>query len=371
MKIVIVIHEATRTGAPRIGGLIASVLRRSHDVRIVCLKNGPLWQWLEDRVDVGGLELVDRGPVNTRTFDERVQMAVSYLRRQDADMVYVNSLAASEYLVAAKMLDKKAVLHLHEKNREIHSLLSLQITKLNILLFCDGVILAGDDLEHDMVESFGMKPQHILKWGIAVDFAEIERLATRGSLLATNILGEPLVPSEKVLIGMVGHASKRKGSDIFLAVAEALPDQQFIWVGNWHPSDAPENLETHERLVRGQLKNVYMTGGVDNPYRYIKEFDLFFLSSREDPNPVALAEALSLRVPTLCFSNTTAVTDFLGQAAILLHGNPDGCSAARIIGKLDKAELRSESLCPSRDAVRSRFGIESKAALISDFLSAM
>jgi hypothetical protein len=369
--VIIVIHEATRTGAPRIGGLVASTLRQSNAVKIACLKHGPLWPWLEGRVGPENLDLVDRGPVNSKTFDERVQMATSYLRGQDADLIYVNSLAASEYLVAAKTLNKKAVLHLHEKSREIRSLLMFQITKLNILPFCDGVILAGDDLERDMVESFGARPQKILKWGIAIDFSEIEELSTRGTLAATNILGESLVPSARVLVGMVGHASGRKGSDIFFNVAEALPDRDFIWVGNWQSADAPENLEAYERAARGRQKNFYITGGVDNPYRYIKEFDLFFLSSREDPNPVALAEAMSLRVPTLCFSRTTTVADFLGQSAILLHGNPDGNAAAKIIGKLEKAELRSGSLCPPRDIVRSRFDIKSKASLIEEFLLAI
>ena len=42
MSITLVLHEATRTGAPRVGGLIAKELARSEDVHVIVLKDGPL-----------------------------------------------------------------------------------------------------------------------------------------------------------------------------------------------------------------------------------------------------------------------------------------------------------------------------------------
>ena len=48
MSIVVVLHEATRTGAPRVGGLIAAALQKHFDVRVLCLSDGPLVGWLEE-----------------------------------------------------------------------------------------------------------------------------------------------------------------------------------------------------------------------------------------------------------------------------------------------------------------------------------
>ncbi len=48
MSITLVLHEATRTGAPRVGGLIAKELASSEDVHVIVLKDGPLAPWLRD-----------------------------------------------------------------------------------------------------------------------------------------------------------------------------------------------------------------------------------------------------------------------------------------------------------------------------------
>ena len=85
-----------------------------------------------------------------------------------------------------------------------------------------------------------------------------------------------------------------KGPTSFFEAAQSLPQHDFIWVGNWSAEDAPENT-IYSQFADAKLANLFVSGSVSNPYKYISKFDLFFLSSREDPNPVVLAEALILR----------------------------------------------------------------------------
>ena len=59
--------------------------------------------------------------------------------------------------------------------------------------------------------------------------------------------------------------------------------------------------ERLEKLIEelGIEKDVYLPGFVQNPYKFLRETDLFVLSSRYEGLPNVLIEALYLRVPTL------------------------------------------------------------------------
>lgn len=371
MSVLIVLHEATRTGAPKIGGLIAGALKQHREVKILSLTDGPLLDWLRERV---GEENVDvhqyDKPRHQVSFTERLDFAKSYLERDPNPIVYVNSLAACEFVFAAKAAGKFAVLHVHEKKEEMRKLLAIQLMKLEVLAVSDAVVLAADNLREDLVDVFGFLPEQIMNFGIAVDAEEVERLARDGVPEAETAAGKKFKRSERLVVGMVGHASQRKGSDIFFEAAKSLPQHDFIWIGNWSADDAPENT-VYSDFVNDKLPNLSVSGGVSNPYKYIANFDLFFLSSREDPNPVVLAEALILGVPILAFSKTTAVTDFLGRSAIVCHGHTNLADSVRVLKALDKAEVRSDAFKPNVAEHRRRFSVTDKVADLVDLLDSL
>jgi glycosyltransferase involved in cell wall biosynthesis len=169
---------------------------------------------------------------------------------------------------------------------------------------------------------------------------------------------------------MCGHACLRKGADIFFAAAAAVPEHDFVWVGNWSRAEAPEN-DVIDQYLSQKLPNLYVTDGVDNPYKYIARLDLFFLSSRVDPNPLVLAEAMSLGVPVLCFSRTTAVADFLGRNAILCHGTTNTEDTVRVLRALDPVELRAPQSRRASGEHQRRFDITQKTPSLLGFLGAL
>lgn len=371
MSVTVVLHELSRTGAPRIGGLIAIALQKERGARVVSLEGGPLRPWLEERLGAGnfGVEAFEVKRFEI-PFAERVRRAEAVLENDPSEIVYVNSLAASEYVVAGKRLGKRVVLHVHEKAAEMLSLLLHDLAKIEVLALCDGVVLDAGDLRHDLVEVFGFVPEPCLDFGVVIDFEEMARIAGDSSAEARNASGEPIRWGERLAVGMCGHASRRKGCDIFYETAAAAPQHDFVWVGNWGPPDTPENI-VYERFLAERLPNLYVSGLVANPYQYIGRFDLFFLSSREDPNPVVLGEALALRVPILAFSRTTGAADFLGRSAILCHGAANAEDAARVLNALDAAEIRAPEFRALSDGFRARFDIAQKIGGLSEFLASL
>ena len=332
---------------------------------------------MNDRVGAGKVRVLGKNfwgtaERNLAPFAERVRIAGTLLAQEESTIVYVNSFAASEFAIAAKLLGKRVILHSHEKSAEIKRLLAHQLTQLDILTFCDAIVLAAEDLASDLLAVFGPTPHPTLNFGIAVDVEEIVQLADAGSLRATTAAGTPLVPGSRYLVGMVGHASPRKGPDIFLETAKLVPECDFIWVGDWKSSAAAGNSEVYRSFRSSRLGNLYVTGGVDNPFKYIKRFELFFLSSREDPNPLVLAEATVLQVPIMCFSRSTAVTDLLGRNEILLHGTPNAADAARIIKRLASSPDRpAPNRKPISPAIRDRFDVSRKINALIELIDSL
>ena len=368
MSITLVLHEATRTGAPRVGGLIAKELARSEDVHVIVLKDGPLAPWLRDLLGEERLTVLDGAEFDFRVpFEERFRTAAALLERRPDDLVYVNSLAASVFVLAAKAAGRRAVIHVHEKADEIVHLMRHVLTKIEVMAVADGAVLAAGDLFRDVLDVFGMIPARTVDFGIAIDIEAVRALADETPAPALNAAGEPFEKGERLVVGMCGHASPRKGSDIFLATAEAAPDCDFLWVGGWTPDESIENT-AYEDFVEKKPPNLYVAGAVDNPYAHIGQMDLFFLSSREDPNPLVLAEAMVLRRPLLCFSKTTAVADRLGRSAILCHGLPNAEDAVRVIKACTPEKLRSEAFRSLADSWISTFDLREKMRDIMELI---
>jgi glycosyltransferase involved in cell wall biosynthesis len=108
-------------------------------------------------------------------------------------------------------------------------------------------------------------------------------------------LGIP--PSTPVVLN-VGFADYRKGVDVFLGVAEQSArerrDLRFVWVGNVHH-------EFESAASRQSLENVHFVPYTDDIGQYFAAADVFFLSSREDPFPSVVLEALQAGLPVVAF----------------------------------------------------------------------
>ena len=82
----------------------------------------------------------------------------------------------------------------------------------------------------------------------------------------------------------------------------------------------------HRRLH--QKERVIFTGFVKDPQNYFATFDLFALTSREDPFPLVALEAASLGKPVICFENAGGMPEFIETDAgsIVPYGDVEAFS---------------------------------------------
>jgi glycosyltransferase involved in cell wall biosynthesis len=105
----------------------------------------------------------------------------------------------------------------------------------------------------------------------------------------------------------VGYADLRKGFDLFLQTAEkwmkTRDDVHFVWAGaissgmkRWVQSD----LQYSEFASR-----IHLIGFTSQMSDYYSACDALFLTSREDPYPTVVLEAMNVGVPTVLFEGST------------------------------------------------------------------
>ncbi len=344
MAITLILHEASRTGAPAMGALIARELARGEPVKVVAMKDGPLTGELRAALGPKNVVAFADMAFDVRTpFEERLRRAGETLDDDPADLVYANSLGASVFAIAAKLHGRRAILHVHEQAAGMIDLLAHDVAKIEVTRVVDALVLAADGMRADLAKLFGYAPAEVETFGVAVDVEAIRRAGAAAAPAPVDAMGRAWRRSDRLLVAMCGHASLRKGADIFLETALAAPGADFVWIGAWAPDETPDNI-AYDEFVAQSPPNLFVTGATNNPHPHLAAADMFFLSSREDPNPLVLGEALALGKPVLAFARATAVSELIGRSGLLCYGEPNATDAARVVEACTRQGLRAPAL---------------------------
>ncbi|MFV0586042.1 glycosyltransferase family 4 protein [Bacteroides reticulotermitis] len=99
------------------------------------------------------------------------------------------------------------------------------------------------------------------------------------------------IPEDAFVIGMVGRLAPQKAPDIFIQSADLIlkeiPNAYFMIVGD---GEMREEIEAFS-IERGVP--LYVTGWTDDPYKYLKVFDMAILLSRWEGFGLAIVEYMA------------------------------------------------------------------------------
>jgi glycosyltransferase involved in cell wall biosynthesis len=163
-----------------------------------------------------------------------------------------------------------------------------------------------------------------------------------------------------------GTMNFRKGIDLFAEVACTVlersgenTDLHFVWVGGG---------ETHydsayywaEKMVRdrGFDANVHFVGERFQTEKYFLSADLFILTSRADPFPCVVQEAMSCSLPVIAFEGSSGAAEAVGDSGVIV---PFGA------GAMAKAveDLLADDLGRKKRSRRAREILETKNTTFS------
>lgn len=163
-----------------------------------------------------------------------------------------------------------------------------------------------------------------------------------------------LAPDTKIVLG-VGYADLRKGIDRFvssgLSLAGAHEDIAFVWVGA--PSGEASNWFQPEITATGLSDRVRILGHRDDVARFFASANAFYLSSREDPFPSVVLEALVAGMPVVGHKGCGGCDDLIDKHGILVARNDPMAAASALLKAVRKPNQRAASA--RRDEVTQNY----------------
>ncbi|MDM1551927.1 glycosyltransferase [Empedobacter falsenii] len=142
------------------------------------------------------------------------------------------------------------------------------------------IIAQSDDMKNDLVKNFRISENRIVKINNPVDFELINRLKAENIDIEYNTSYKSIVA--------IGNLSLRKGFDLLLNVMNELKGENIHLTILGDGAFKDELAQQKDKL---SLNNVTFKGKVSNPFVYLKNADLFVLSSRYEGFPNVLLEA--------------------------------------------------------------------------------
>ncbi len=141
------------------------------------------------------------------------------------------------------------------------------------------------------------------------------------------------IPMDALVVLGCGLAEWRKGTDIFVRVAELLisrnPNLHVVWVG---VGNEPFSADLKTEKANWDTENrLHLVSKQPTTKPYFDMANLFFLSSREDPFPLVMLEAGYAATPIIGFKGAGGVNDFLASHPELLVEYTDEAHAANKI----------------------------------------
>lgn len=154
----------------------------------------------------------------------------------------------------------------------------------------DHIVAQAEYMKKDLVENYQIKSEKISVINNPIDFENIKKLS--------NISSKELFDKSKINLLAVGRLSHQKGFDTLLEIMKELDEKYFLSILGQGPDE--EKLKSTIKEFSLESK-VQLLGFQDNPYIYMKQADIFVLSSRFEGFPNVVLEANTCGTTVIAF----------------------------------------------------------------------
>src|SRR5271157_267656 len=330
-KVLLLLHELSRTGAPRIALDALVAMRDEVEVRTIAPVGGPL---AEDCRAIGPLSIISQwlpGNVWQRAYGrfERGRWFRG-LRRWAPDLIYINSVAALSITQWVPLPDVPTILHVHELHTEI----------MQVMKRCPDAMVSRP--ARYLAASEAVLRALVCECGINEDrIAVVHEFVPERRINGVSNDGVRRPDDDTLVIGGAGMPHWRKGTTLWLQMAAEVrrlvgPSARFVWVGvpEW-PDDAwYEGAKfRREAHLMGLDDMVEFIPPTPKPMEHFAGFDIFAMTSWEDPCPLVVLENMGLAKPVVCFAGGGGAPEVVGDTGVIVP-EFDPLAMARAIADL-------------------------------------
>jgi glycosyltransferase involved in cell wall biosynthesis len=336
-SILVITHDTSLSGAPKSLVLtLESLVKRGYLFTVIALKGGG---GLENRFKSCAQQyyrLDELARVPSYTFFSRLKHKVlgeKILSEYDQILekistnsylcMYVNTVVSLPLaLQLNKKLNRNLILHVHELATVINE-------------FYPNLTGTVEEVSRYIVPSYLNKQCLITEFSIPENVISVIREAS-------DFMYKQLTPtSSHINVLMCGGAYWRKGDDLFLQIAKKLVEKdsnfKFYWVG--HSSEERLRVNTSDCIKLGLQDHVFFIGETTTPEQWYAKSDIFLLSSREDPFPLAAIEAGMAGLPIFCFEKATGIAELISSTCVVPYLDVDQMATTIYQKTRDKVQL--------------------------------
>lgn len=356
---ILFITEASLTGAPILLLEVLKVIAQRHDLSITILikREGKLVHEFRQygRVYVLKGKLYDRkdASVGLKLFRAGLTLLkkiVLFPQFKGTHLIISNTATNGNIVRQLSFLNAKVVCYVHELENLMRNWKPQSDIK-NTLRHTHLFMVPSLAVKQNLIANHAVDEKRIKQFDtyLAVDDypdAIQKQLARRKFCEKYG-----LDPNALLVVGM-GTADERKGIDLFIETARLSKQQNiiFTWIGGYASSAI-------EALVRERMKaydlggRVIFTGPLPRSYTNLLPFDVFLLSSREDPYPLVVLEAAALGIPSLCFAGSGGIVDFVRNNGWVIND----LSTDQMARQLASLHAQRRQLAETGDKARDYF----------------
>ncbi len=284
-------HEESRTGAPRIIFEIAKSALSRYSIAVISKMKGGMSS--EFKETFGDKLFYPHELLEQR---ERHEMARIMLEKIKPKLVYVNSIVSYEYACEAKKLGIPVILHIHEMANAYDVAISAE-SHADFASFADVFIVVSEATKRDLIRVMGVSEDRIR---LIHEFVDAKKVIELSKQQPRQVVEEMLgIDSDDILIVSIGTFDKRKGGDYFIKIAKRFAHKKIkmLWIGR-----RPRQHDLFALMFQENRDAFLHVDEVPNPFPFLARADIFFMSSREDPFPLVVLEAMALQKPVVAFT---------------------------------------------------------------------
>lgn len=374
-RIVVLLHQLSLTGAPRLSLDTSEALKGEASLRLVSWEGGPLI----DRARRLGPTVVLRPDGSGRVLPRRLASAgavqvlagagsrvrslrqAAVLRHWKPQLVYVSSVEALPLVGMLRLGNVPVVLHVDEVGSALawfergHPGLVLSVP--------DQYVAVSDAVAHDLVHNLGVPPGAVSVVRPYVLPPIPEAPPKSGAIDRTP-----------VVVGGAGKPSWTKGIDLWLLAAREAVDRlgpdalRFLWVGY---RDNLDGLQFRAMISKLGLDGVVeLIPETDRPYDHFARFDMLAMASWEESASLVVLEAMAMALPVICFAPTGGPAEEVGEAGIVIPEMSPSRMADAIVDLARSPQKRQALGAACADRVREHYARDASLAALAKVFDA-
>ena len=315
--VLLVSHQASRTGAPILAYNISMRLRRRYNVVALLLSGG---EFVEDFEGCCSAVVGPLAPEDWHSV-EAARLVKRLLATYRISYALVNSIESRIMLkpLACALVPVVSLIHEFSSHVRPEGEMGRALEWSTHIVFSADLVAASARAEYPNLEN---RTVHILPQGQS---ALPPRTMSEAELGALRAKIRPPGTENALVVLCCSTVTMRKGTDLFLACAAAVSalaparPVRFVWIGEGFGSEREReySIFLSKQMTRSRLQHsaVILDEVTDLEPAYALA-DVFFLSSRLDPLPNVAIDAALHGLPVICFDNATGFAELLRREQI-------------------------------------------------------